>query len=112
MLVGPTRATPKTETVQPEKAAQSTKKTLFIDVTNTHLPTPGLRGLSMDAKPVDVDGDGDVVIANEYRPNILLMNAGNGHFTNASTQRLPHPTTAGMWALGTSTGMVTLTLWL
>lgn len=87
----PIRATPKAETQQPEKAAQSTEKTLFIDVTNTHLPTPGLRGLSMDAKPVDVDGDGDVdvVIANEYRPNILLMNDGNGHFTDASTQRLP-----------------------
>ena len=87
----PIQATAKTETRQAEKTAQSPDKTLFIDVTNTHLPTSGLRGFSMDAKPVDIDGDGDLdlVIANEYRPNILLLNDGKGHFTDISAERLP-----------------------
>jgi hypothetical protein len=64
---------------------------LFEEVTATHLPVEDLMGLSMDARAVDVDGDGDldVVIANEFRPNILLLNNGTGHFTNVSARRLP-----------------------
>ncbi|MDP2497553.1 MAG: VCBS repeat-containing protein [Candidatus Palauibacterales bacterium] len=63
---------------------------LFREVTETHLPTADLEGLSMDAAVGDLDGDGDpdVVIANEHRPNILLLNEGRGHFRNAS-DRIP-----------------------
>ncbi len=45
----------------------------------------------MDAHPVDVDGDGDldVMIANEFRPNIQLINDGAGRFTNESARRIP-----------------------
>jgi hypothetical protein len=44
----------------------------------------------MDAHPADVDGDGDpdLVVAQEHEPNILLLNDGSGHFTDAS-ERLP-----------------------
>lgn len=50
-----------------------------------------LQGRSMDAKPADVDGDGDLdlVIANEHAFNILLINDGTGKFTDESQQRLP-----------------------
>lgn len=67
-----------------------TETALFHDVTDSHLPTEALGGLSMDAKPADLDADGDLdlVIANEFRPNILLLNDGSGRFSDAS-ERLP-----------------------
>lgn len=66
------------------------KKTLYDDVTKTHLPFQDLQQLSMDAGIADLDGDGDmdILIANEHRPNILLINDGEGKFTNESS-RIP-----------------------
>lgn len=64
---------------------------LYEDVSATHLPVGDLEGLSMDAAMADVDGDGDldILIANEWRPNILLINDGTGRFSNESAARLP-----------------------
>lgn len=61
----------------------------YVDVTTTHLPGT-LSGFSMDAAVADVDDDGDldVVIASEFRTNILLLNAGDGRLVDAS-DRLP-----------------------
>jgi hypothetical protein len=44
----------------------------------------------MDAQPADLDADGDLdlVIAHEFKPNILLLNQGDGTFADASA-RLP-----------------------
>ncbi len=72
-------------------AADAVNTTRFIDVTNTHLPSADLLGLSMDARFADVDQDGDLdlVIANEFRPNLLLLNDGTGRFTNVSATHLP-----------------------
>jgi len=57
----------------------------YEDVSETHLPQGVTDANSMDAEFGDLDGDGDVdiVIANEYRPNILLLNDGTGRFTYA-----------------------------
>jgi len=65
--------------------------TYYTDVTYTHLPFEDLQLLSMDAAVADLDQDGDldILIANEHRPNILLINDGNGKFTNQSAQRIP-----------------------
>lgn len=62
----------------------------YRDVSATHLPAGVLDGLSMDARAADLDGDRDldIVIANEFRPNILLLNGGDGRFTDGS-DRLP-----------------------
>ncbi|MDW3194395.1 MAG: VCBS repeat-containing protein [Cytophagales bacterium] len=62
----------------------------YRDVTKTHLPYQDLQRLSMDAGIADLDQDGDldILIANEHRPNILLINDGTGKFTNGST-RIP-----------------------
>lgn len=62
----------------------------YKDVTINNLPYQDLQQLSMDAGVADLDGDGDIdiLIANEHRPNILLINDGNGKFTNESS-RIP-----------------------
>lgn len=63
----------------------------FRDVSSSHLPLMSLQGRSMDAKPADLDGDGDldIVIANEHAFNIILINDGTGKFTDESQQRIP-----------------------
>jgi hypothetical protein len=49
-----------------------------------NLPTNGATGQSMDVKAADLDGDGDLdlVLANEFQRNTLLLNDGQGQFTN------------------------------
>ena len=45
----------------------------------------------MDAAAADFDNDGDwdILIANEHRPNIMLINEGKGKFANESANRIP-----------------------
>ena len=78
------------EPVAPDTTTVAPPQTLYSDVTATHLPTGLLNGLSMDAGVADLDADGDldIVIANEFRPNILLLNDGTGRFSDGSS-RLP-----------------------
>lgn len=63
---------------------------LFIEATN-QLPAAASSGQSVDAKAVDIDGDGDldVILANEFQPNILLLNNGSAVFTNAGMEAIP-----------------------
>ncbi len=71
----------------PASAAQS----LYKSAPSDHLPAGALlEGLDMDAGLADFDGDGDldILIASEYRPNILLINDGAGRFTDGS-DRIP-----------------------
>lgn len=75
-----------------ENNDQKSKATSFYrDVTTTNLPYKDLQLLSMDAGIADLDKDGDmdIIIANEHRPNILLINDGKGKFTNESAARIP-----------------------
>ena len=64
---------------------------VYRDATLTHLPYKDLQQLSMDAGVADLDQDGDmdIIIANEHRPNILLINDGKGRFANESAKRIP-----------------------
>jgi hypothetical protein len=57
------------------------------------LPDAGARKASMDVRAADVDNDGDldVLLANEFQPNSLLINDGRGQFTDESRERLPQP---------------------
>jgi len=64
---------------------------IFEDVSDAHLPVNDLVELTMDAMPADIDGDGDldIILAMEHKPNILLVNDGTGRFTNESAVRIP-----------------------
>lgn len=64
---------------------------VFQDVSATNIPVNNLSGNSMDAEAADIDGDGDLdlVIAIEFFPNKILINDGNGVFTDESDNRLP-----------------------
>jgi hypothetical protein len=63
----------------------------FTDISSTHLPEGDLRNNSMDVVSVDIDKDGDedLVIASEFRQNLILLNDGKGIFTNGTAGRLP-----------------------
>ena len=76
--------------VEPDTTTTAPAQGLYGDVSSTHLPAGLLNGLSMDAGAADLDADGDldIVIANEFRPNILLLNDGTGRFSDGSS-RLP-----------------------
>ena len=79
-----------TQANEPDTPEVAPPPTLYDDVTASHLPGGVLGGLSMDAGVGDFDRDGDldIVIAHEFRPNILLLNDGTGHFSDGSS-RLP-----------------------
>jgi hypothetical protein len=51
------------------------------------------RRFTMDAAAgdVDADGDADLVLAVEFRPNVLLLNDGAGRFRPAPAEMLPAP---------------------
>lgn len=59
------------------------KKIAFYEVSQTNLPAEVLKNNSMDLVPADLDNDGDLdlVVAVEKRPNLILMNDGKGKFT-------------------------------
>lgn len=67
--------------------------TIYTDVSSTNLPLSALGGNSMDVEMVDVDFDGDldVFIACEFCTNILLINDGNGVFSNGSAAGFTQP---------------------
>ncbi len=63
----------------------------FKDVTPSHTPLISTQGRTMDARPVDIDRDGDLdlVLAGEFSYNILLVNDGQGRFKDETRERLP-----------------------
>lgn len=69
----------------PARAQDPSNGFRFVDVTNTHLPqSPGVN--TMDAVAVDLDGDGrlDLVTAQEWLLNTVLMGEAGGRFRLAS----------------------------
>jgi hypothetical protein len=71
---------------------------LFIYIPNItfqevseNLPVANLKNNSMDVETADFDKDGDldIVVAMEFRPNVLLLNDGTGKMSFASEGRLP-----------------------
>ena len=74
---------------RPEAAVPVT----YRNVSSTHLPLAALTGNSMDARPADLDADGDLdlVVACEFCPNTILINDGTGRFTDESAARMAQP---------------------
>ena len=63
----------------------------FEEVSRDYLPLSELRFNSMDVETADLDKDGDldIVVAMEFRPNVLLLNDGSGKMIYSSPGRLP-----------------------
>jgi len=63
----------------------------YFNMSDSRLPVADLGGLTMDASLYDLDGDGDldIMLANEHKPNILLINDGKARFSNESKERIP-----------------------
>lgn len=63
----------------------------FYHDASDNLPELGARKASMDVRAIDIDQDGDldIILANEFQPNSILINDGTGKFTDESAQRLP-----------------------
>jgi hypothetical protein len=71
--------------------AKQTADLKFVNVSTANLPIMDLYNNSMDVEAADLDKDGDLdlIIASEFRPNLLLFNDGHGKFTNGTEGRLP-----------------------
>lgn len=59
--------------------------------TSNNLPDNGAKGASMDVRAADIDADGDldIILANEFQPNTILINDGQGVFLNGTAGNLP-----------------------
>ncbi len=63
---------------------------IYIDASD-RLPESGAKGPSMDVRACDIDNDGDldIILANEFKANTILINDGKANFSNMSKQLLP-----------------------
>ncbi len=63
----------------------------FYENASDNLPTNGASSQSMDVQVADLDGDNDldIVVANEFQANTILINDGNAVFTNGTFGNLP-----------------------
>lgn len=61
----------------------ATSQALFKNASG-QLPIPAVSGAGMDVEAADVDGDGDldIILAEEFAPNVLLVNDGKGNFAH------------------------------
>lgn len=66
-------------------------KITLQEASQEYLPLDNLKFNSMDVECADLDKDGDpdMVIAMEFRPNVLLLNDGTGKMVYSSIGRLP-----------------------
>jgi len=66
---------------------------LYSNASN-QLPSEGTQGSSMDVRAADLDKDGDldIVLANEFQANTILINDGTGVFMNGTMNNLPQET--------------------
>ncbi len=63
----------------------------FQNVSSSNLKSENLGNNSMDGEAIDIDKDGDLdmIIAMEFRPNIILINDGKGNLIDESSKRFP-----------------------
>lgn len=76
-----------------QPVATGTAEPRFVNVSATNLPPGILNARTMDARPADIDADGDIdlIIAQEFSTNHILLNDGNGVFTDGAPTLLPQP---------------------
>ena len=67
----------------------------FFIPNNANIPVAatGINSMDVESLDVDEDGDLDLIIAGEYRRNLLLFNDGNGVFTEDPNRLFPEKNT-------------------
>ena len=80
-----------TEMTRPDSGSPEGNQPAFRDATATHLRSPNTTNNTMDGHAVDIDQDGDtdLILAIEFRSNIILINDGSGVLTDESAARFP-----------------------
>ena len=63
---------------------------VFTDETDSRLPLAFYSDVSVDFGDIDGDNDFDIIVANPYEQNRLLVNDGLGVFTDHSDAKLPN----------------------
>ncbi len=78
------------EVVNPSENNDNDSTAVYKNVTSNNLPNT-LNGISRAVKAADVDNDGDLdlIIAVEGNANRILINNGNGDFSDETNERLP-----------------------
>ena len=68
------------------------QKTAFNNVSKTHLSSNNLNSNTMDGQAFDIDNDGDLdmILAMEFRRNVILINDGSGVLKDESNERFPN----------------------
>ncbi|UCE19533.1 MAG: VCBS repeat-containing protein, partial [Gemmatimonadota bacterium] len=62
----------------------------FVDETGVRMPLGFYSDVGFDVGDIDGDSDVDIVVANPYGHNRILVNDGSGRFTDQSHERLSH----------------------
>ena len=67
------------------------REVMLEEVSDSAIPFQELKNNTMDIETADLDKDGDqdMVLAMEFKPNIILINDGTGNFANEPSARLP-----------------------
>ncbi len=89
LILGCNSSSDNSSTQQPPPTNQTP---VYNNVSQTNLNSSNLGNNSMDGEALDIDNDGDIdmIIAMEFRRNVILINDGTGVLNDESNARFPN----------------------